>query len=71
MSGWTKGQAAQVLFFVLFLGGLALTWPNLPWTGLLLVCLAVMAAFPIWFSPRSKTLRMWFELLVHPPGEDG
>jgi uncharacterized protein (DUF983 family) len=62
--------AAQGLFFALFIGGLWLTWPDVPWAGLLVVCLLVMAGFPVWFYPRSKTLWVWLDLLVHPYTED-
>lgn len=61
---------AQALFFALFLGGLALTWPEVPWTTLLVVSLVVMAAFPVWFYPRSKTLWVWLDLRVHPYGDE-
>lgn len=62
--------AAQGLFFAVFLGGIALTWPDVPWTGLLVACLVTVGAFPVWFYPRSKTLWVWLDRRVHPYGED-
>ncbi|HUH07701.1 MAG TPA: DUF983 domain-containing protein [Egibacteraceae bacterium] len=58
--------AAQLLFMALLLGTMALTWPDVPWTGLLIGTAAVMVAFPIWFYPRTKTLWIWLDLRVHP-----
>lgn len=55
---------AQVLFFAVFLGGLAITWPDVPWMALLAIGLAVMALFPIVFYPLSKTLWLWGDLSI-------
>jgi len=55
---------AQILFFAVFLGGLAVTWPDVPWLALLLAGLAVMATFPIVFYPYSKTLWLWGDLTI-------
>lgn len=58
--------AAQVLFFAVFLGGLLLTWPDVPWTLLTVAGLVLMAVFPVWFYPRTKTLWVWLDQTVHP-----
>ena len=55
---------AQLLFFAVFLGGLALTYPDVPWTALLVAGLAVMAVFPIVFYPLSKMLWLWGDLAI-------
>jgi uncharacterized protein (DUF983 family) len=58
--------AAQLLFFAWFLGGLWLGWPDPPWTLLLVGGVTLMIAFPVLFYPWSKTLWLWFDLLLHP-----
>ena len=61
---------AQLLFFAVFLGGLAATYPEVPWTGLLVAGLAVMLVFPIVFSPLSKTLWLWGDLAIRGRASD-
>lgn len=58
--------ATQVAFFVWFLGGLALTWPDVPWNVLLVGGVALMLAFPVLFYPWAKTLWLWLDFLLHP-----
>jgi uncharacterized protein (DUF983 family) len=62
---------AQILFMVILIGGMALTYPDVPWTPLLVGSFAVMVVLPIWFYPRSKSLWVWLDRSVHPyePGE--
>lgn len=62
--------AAQVLFMALLLGGMALTWPDVPWTVLLVVGVTFMVLFPVWFYPRTKTLWVWLDLKVHPYSDE-
>ena len=57
---------AMALFFVVFVGGLFLFWPDVPWTGLLIATLVAMAVAPIALYPQSKTLWVWVDQLVHP-----
>lgn len=52
-------------FFAAFAIGLAVTWPDVPWTGLTYGLLAVMVVVPIWFYPRSKTVWVWLDLRLH------
>ena len=53
-------------FIVLFVGGIALTWPDVPWTTLGVVTVTAMAVVPLLFYPLSKTLWMAVELSWHP-----
>jgi uncharacterized protein (DUF983 family) len=55
-------EAAFGLVLVL---GIVFTWPNVPWTWLLVVSLAVNAAVPIVFYPYSKTLFVAFDVMMH------
>ena len=47
-----------VQFAVVFLGGLALTWPDVPWTGLLVVTFVLNALVPVLAYPWCKTVWM-------------
>ncbi|HUG84402.1 MAG TPA: DUF983 domain-containing protein [Euzebya sp.] len=59
-----------VSFAVTFGLGLALTWPDVPWTALSYICIAAMVVVPIWFYPRSKTVWIWADLRIHPYASD-
>lgn len=54
------------LFLTLLVGGMVLTWPDVPWTGLLIITLAANLVIPILAYPRAKTLWMALELGWHP-----
>jgi len=53
-------------FLVLFVGGILVYWPEVPWGALSVVTLGTMALLPIFFYPLSKTLWMALELSWHP-----
>jgi uncharacterized protein (DUF983 family) len=53
-------------FLVLFVGGMLIFWPDVPWGALAVVTLGSMALLPIFFYPLSKTLWMALELSWHP-----
>lgn len=53
-------------FLVVFGGSLLLTWPDVPWTWVLIVTLVVNLLVPIVFYPISKTLWSALELSWHP-----
>ena len=55
-----------LLFLVVFFGGLALTWGDTPWLGLLLGTMALNLLFPILFHPVSRTLWVGMEMAVRP-----
>ncbi len=51
---------------MLFVGGMLVFWPDVPWGALAVVTLGTMALLPILFYPLSKTLWMALELSWHP-----
>jgi uncharacterized protein (DUF983 family) len=53
-------------FLVTFVGGMVLTWPDVPWTGLLIGLAIINVLLPIAFYPLSKTLWVAMELGWHP-----
>jgi uncharacterized protein (DUF983 family) len=53
-------------FLLVFIGGIALTWPDVPWGYLGVLTVATMAILPVVFYPLSKTLWMALELSWHP-----
>ena len=53
-------------FLLVFIGGIALTWPDMPWAFLGVLTVATMAILPMVFYPLSKTLWMALELSWHP-----
>ena len=44
------------LFLVVFVGLMVITWPDVPWTAVLIVVVAITAVTPIVFHPWSRTL---------------
>ena len=58
--------AAMISFFVMFVGGMLLTWPDVPWTGLLVAGVLLMGLGPLIFYPQTKTIWVWLDLKVHP-----
>ena len=57
---------AIVLFVVIAVGGMAVTWPDVPWNGLLIASMVAMGTAAILFYPQSKTIWVWLDLMVHP-----
>lgn len=53
-------------FLVVFVGGILLTWPDVPWNSLLVATLAANLVIPFLAYPRSKTLWMAMEMSWHP-----
>lgn len=63
--------AAEGLFGLLFVGGVVITYPDVPWTGLTIAGAIVMVGLPILFYPLSKTLWLWLDLsFIHPIDAD-
>ncbi len=54
------------LFLVVFVGGIALTWPDVPWVAIGVITVAANLVLPIWFYPRSKTLWSGIEMSFRP-----
>lgn len=59
------------LFVGLLVLGIVATWPDVPWTGLMVVLVAVNIATPILFHPYSRTLWLAIERGVRRWAEPG
>lgn len=57
----------EIVFGLVFVVGLLVTWPDPPWTALLLIGLALNLTLPIVFYPTSKAVWMGLELFFNPP----
>lgn len=57
----------EILFGLWFVGGMLLTWPDVPWMWLLVVGVAVNLTVPIAYYPLSKTTWMGIHLAFVPP----
>ena len=55
----------EILFFVAALGGILLTWPDVPWTGLTVFAVALNAVVPLVLVPFSRTVWAAVWLLLH------
>lgn len=53
------------LFLLVFVGGMVVTWPDTPWTGLLVATLLLNAIFPVAFHPFSRTIWVGLEMAFH------
>jgi hypothetical protein len=53
------------LFLVVLVGGMVLSWPDVPWTPLFVATVLVMLVVPIGFYPWSKSIWMAVELSYH------
>lgn len=58
--------ACEAWFFVLFVGVLIATLPEVQWVPLLVVALVTNGLLPVVFYPHSKTIWMAFDLYTHP-----
>ena len=58
--------ASELLFVLVFLGVVLVTWPSPPWQLLQYGGIILMILAPILFFPFSKTLFLAFDLLVRP-----
>jgi uncharacterized protein (DUF983 family) len=58
----------ETTFFLLFIGTILITMPDVAWGPLLGVALGTNAIVPIWFYPRSKTLWVAIDNYFHRPG---
>jgi uncharacterized protein (DUF983 family) len=54
------------LFLVVFFGGMVVTWPDTPWTLLLILTLLLNSLFPVLFHPFSRTLWVGMEMAARP-----
>lgn len=53
-------------FLTVFVGGLAVTWPDVPWNALLLVTLAVTGVVPAVTYSSARTIWVAMDLAVRP-----
>ncbi len=53
-------------FLLVFAGGMVATWPDVPWTLLLILTLTLNALFPVLFHPLSRTLWVGMEMAARP-----
>ena len=64
----------QIMFLIVFIGGMVLTWPDVPWTGLLIAVVAVAIVVPIVIHPISRMLwvagERHFHVKAHPESSD-
>jgi hypothetical protein len=58
--------AAELIFAVLLVGALAITWPTPPWQLITVASAVLMIILPIAFYPFSKTLFLGFDLFFRP-----
>lgn len=54
------------VFLILLVGGIVLTWPEVPWGWLLGMTLAANLAIPLWLYGRAKLIWSALELSWHP-----
>ncbi len=57
----------ETLFGVWFVGGMVVTWPDVPWTLLLVGGIALNLVVPIAYYPLSKTTWLGVHLAFVPP----
>ena len=62
--------AVEGLLVLFLLLGVLVTWPAVPWEGLLWVGVPLMIAAPVAFYPASRTLWLAVDLAMRPPGPD-
>jgi hypothetical protein len=55
-----------LVFLTVLFGGLALTWGDTPWAGLLVLTLLLNTLFPVFFHPFSRTLWVGMEMAARP-----
>jgi uncharacterized protein (DUF983 family) len=58
--------ASELLFVLVFLGVVLITWPSPPWQLLQYGGIILMILAPVLFFPFSKTLFLAFDLLFRP-----
>lgn len=60
----------EAAFVLVFVGGMFVTWPAVPWTGLGVLAVAVAIGTPIAFFPHSKLLYLAIDLAFRPLDPD-
>jgi hypothetical protein len=57
---------SELIFVLVFLGAVLVTWPSPPWQLLQYGGIILMILAPVFFFPFSKTLFLAFDLLFRP-----
>ncbi len=60
---------AELLFALVLLIVLVLTWPNVPWAGMEYALIAAMIASPIVLYPVSQLMWVALDVLLRPPDD--
>jgi len=55
----------QIVFLSVFIGLLVITWPDVPWTGVLVVVVTLAVVVPILFHPVSRMIWVAGERHLH------
>jgi hypothetical protein len=63
--------ASELIFVLVFLGAVLVTWPSPPWQLLQYGGIILMILAPVLFFPFSKTLFLAFDLLFRPATPEG
>jgi uncharacterized protein (DUF983 family) len=59
--------AAELLVAVFLLSALIVTWPDVPWRGLVWAGAPLVVLTPVLFYPVSRTLWLAIDLTMRPP----
>jgi uncharacterized protein (DUF983 family) len=62
--------ASELIFVLVFLGAVLVTWPSPPWQLLQYGAIILMILAPVAFFPFSKTFFLAFDLLFRPATRD-
>ncbi len=54
------------LLLGVLVGGMLVTWPDVPWTGLWVAVVGIAGLTPILFHPLSRTVWMALEMSYNP-----
>jgi uncharacterized protein (DUF983 family) len=57
----------QGIFGLVFVGGMVLTWPDVPWNGLLITLVVLNGTLPFLMYPWTKTTWVGLHLAFVPP----
>ena len=68
---WTGAMIVAIaipigLLLLVFVLPMILTWPDVPWTTLLITAFIVLGLSPVIFYPHSKTIWVWLDLKFNP-----
>lgn len=59
--------ATEGVFATVFVAGMVVFWPDVPWNGLLMVCLAAVLVTPVLIFPLTKMFYLAVDLSFRPP----